>query len=186
VGVAGLLLTPGAGGDPDHPALVAVEAAVQARGVPVRRTGFGNPETGGRGPAGATVAIRRIRAAADAWAQELGVDPAALVLGGRSFGGRMCSVAVAEGQPAAALVLLSYPLHPPGKPETLRVAHLPQVRVPVLAVSGATDPYGTPEELTRHLRALGGPLRLVTVDGAHVPADPGRVADVVAGWVAAL
>lgn len=186
MGVAGLLLTPGAGGDPDHPALVAVEAAVQARGVPVRRTGFGAPEKGGRGPAGATVAVRRIRAAADAWAHELGVDPAALVLGGRSFGGRMCSVAVAEGQAAAGVVLLSYPLHPPGRPETLRVAHLPDVPVPVLAVSGASDPYGTPEELARHLTALGGTLRLVTVDGAHVPADPAHVGALVAEWVAAL
>lgn len=186
MGVAGLLLSPGAGGDPDHPALLAVEKAVEHAGVPVRRTGFGSPDKGGRGPAGATVAVRRIRAAADAWAAELGVEPGALVLGGRSFGGRMCSVAVAEGQPAAGLVLLSYPLHPPGKPDTLRVAHLPDVRVPVLAVSGATDPYGTPEELAHHLGTLGGSLRLVTVTGPHVPADPLAVADVVAQWVAAL
>jgi predicted alpha/beta-hydrolase family hydrolase len=186
VEVAGLLLTPGAGGDPDHPGLVTVEAVVRDRGVPVRRTGFGAPEKGGRGPAGAAAAVRRIRAAADAWAQELGVDPTALVLGGRSFGGRMCSVAVAEGQPAAGVVLLSYPLHPPGRPETLRVAHLPDVRVPVLAVSGATDPYGTPEELARHLATLGGPLHLVTVDGAHVPTDAGRVGEVVADWLTAL
>lgn len=186
MGVAGLLLTPGAGGDPDHPALLAVEAAVRARGVPVLRTGFGAPENGGRGPAGAVLAVRRIRAAADAWAQELGVDPVALVLAGRSFGGRMCSVAVAEGQPASGLVLLSYPLHPPGRPDTLRVAHLPDARVPVLAVSGVDDPYGTPDELAEHLGTLGGPLRLVTVEGAHVPADPTRVATVVAEWIAAL
>lgn len=182
----GLLLTPGAGGDPDHPALRAVEAAVQARGVPVRRTGFGAPGRGGRGPAGAAAAVRRIRAAADAWAQELGVDPAALVLGGRSFGGRMCSVALAEGQSAAGLVLLSYPLHPPSRPADLRTAHLPAISVPVLAVSGAADPYGTPEELARHLRSVGGPLQHVTVAGAHVPTDPTHVASVVAQWVGDL
>lgn len=183
---AGLLLTPGAGGDPDNPALVAVEAAVAAAGLPVRRFGFGAPERDGRGPAPAATAVRRIREEADRWAAELGVDPGRLVLGGRSFGGRMCSVAVAEGQPAAGLVLLSYPLHPPGKPGDLRVGHLPQVAVPVLAVSGATDPYGTPDELAANLSTIAGPLTLVTVPGTHVPTDGTEVSRVVAGWAAAL
>ena len=66
------------------------------------------------------------------------------MLGGRSFGGRMCSMAVAEGLPAAGLVLLSYPLHPPGRPDKLRVAHLPELRVPVLAVSGTPTPSAPP------------------------------------------
>lgn len=183
---AGLLLTPGAGGDPDHPALRAVEAAVVAAGVPARRVGFGAPEAGRRGPAPAATVVRRVREQADQWAGELGVDPSRLVLGGRSFGGRMCSVAVAEGQPAAGLVLLSYPLHPPGRPGQLRVAHLPDVRVPVLAVSGATDPYGSPTELAQHLGTVAGPLTLVTVAGPHLPADRDEVARIVAGWVAGL
>lgn len=184
--VAGLLLTPGAGGDPDHPALRAVEAAVEAAGVPARRFGFGAPERGGRGPAPPATAVRRIREEADRWAEELGVHASRLLLGGRSFGGRMCSVAVAAGQPAAGLVLLSYPLHPPGRPGQLRVAHLPGVQVPVLAVSGATDPYGSPSELAEHLGTVAGTLTLVTVAGPHLPADRDEVARAVAAWVAAL
>lgn len=183
---AGLLLTPGAGGDPDNPALVAVADAVEAAGVPVRRFGFGSPARGGHGPAPAPTALARIRAEADRWAAELEVTPDRLVLGGRSFGGRVCSMAVADGQPAAGLVLLSYPLHPPGQPDALRTAHLPNVRVPVLAVSGATDPYGTPTELADALALCAGPVCQVTVDGPHVPADPSAVAAAVAAWVVGL
>lgn len=182
---AGLLLMPGAGGDPDAPALVAVSDAVEAVGVPARRFGFGPPDKGGRGPAPARTAVARIRAEADRWAAELGVEPGRLVLGGRSFGGRMASVAVAEDQPAAGLVLLSYPLHPPGRPDRLRVEHLSRIEVPVLAVSGATDPYGSPGELAEALAAVGGPLTHVTVTGAHVPKDGRAVAATVAGWLAA-
>lgn len=181
---AGLLLTPGAGGDPDNPALIAVADAALAAGVPVRRFGFGSPGRGGHGPAPAPTAIARIRAEADRWAAELGVGPDQVLLGGRSFGGRMCSMAVAEGQPAAGLVLLSYPLHPPGRPAELRVAHLPAVRVPVLAVSGADDPYATPAELAAALATCSGPVRQVTLAGAHVPADQEAVASAVADWVA--
>ncbi|MDO8105748.1 dienelactone hydrolase [Isoptericola sp. b441] len=183
---AGLLLTPGSNGDPDHPPLVAVQAAVEARtGVPVRRFGFGSPGRGGRGPAPARTAVARIRAEADRWAAELGVEPGRLLLGGRSFGGRMASVAVAAGQAAAGLVLLSYPLHPPGRRDGWRVEHLPRIEVPVLAVSGANDPYGSPEELSVAFADLGGPVQHVTVAGAHVPRDPQEVADAVAAWVAA-
>ncbi len=180
---AGVLLMPGAGGDPDGPALVAVADAVEAAGVPARRFGFGSPDRGGLGPAPARTAVARIRAEADRWAAELGVEPGRLVLGGRSFGGRMASVAVAEGQPAAGLVLLSYPLHPPGRPEKLRVEHLPRVGVPVLAVSGATDPFGSPEELAEALAAVAGPVTHVTVAGPHMPKDPTAVAAAVVEWL---
>ncbi|MCV2395590.1 dienelactone hydrolase [Actinotalea sp. M2MS4P-6] len=183
---AGLLLTPGSNGDPDHPPLLAVAEAVERAGVPVRRFGFGSPDKDGRGPAPAATAVARIRAEADRWAGELGVPASRLLLGGRSFGGRMCSVAVAEGQPSAGLVLLSYPLHPPGRPDRLRVEHLPRVRVPVLAVSGATDPYGSPDELAAAFAAVGGPLTHVTVAGPHVPKDAAAVADTVAAWVLTL
>ena len=68
-------------------------------------------------------------------------------------------MAIAEGLPAAAVVLLSYPLHPPGKPERLRIEHFPELTVPVLFVNGDRDPFGTPEELAEHTpadRRLGG------------------------------
>lgn len=173
VDVAGVLLTPGASATRDHRTLLALDAALTAAGVPVRRADL---------PRGATAAPARVREEAAALAAELGVGTERLVVGGRSFGGRMCSTAVADGLPVAGLLLLSYPLHPPGRPGTLRTAHLPLVTVPTLAVSGATDPYGTPDELAEHLATLGGPVTLVVVPGPHSPADP-PVAAAVRTWL---
>ncbi|UZN02785.1 alpha/beta family hydrolase [Cellulomonas sp. S1-8] len=173
VDVAGVLLTPGAGATRDNRTLVVLDAALAAVGVPVRRVDL---------PRGAAAAPARVRDEAGAFAAELGVPTGRLVIGGRSFGGRMCSMAVADGLPVAGLLLLSYPLHPPGKPETLRVEHLPRVDVPVLAVSGASDPFGTPDELAAHLASLAGPTTLVVVPGTHGPADAPVVAAVRA-WL---
>ncbi|WP_019135261.1 alpha/beta family hydrolase [Cellulomonas massiliensis] len=171
--VAGLLLTPGAGATRDNRTLVALERVLDP--LPVRRVDL---------PRQASAAVRVVRQEADRLADELGVDPARVALGGRSFGGRMCSTAVAEGQPAAALVLLSYPLHPPGRPEQLRTAHLPSVGVPMLAVSGEKDPFGSPDELRHHLAAVAGPFTLELVPGAHSPAADVRVATIVRDWLA--
>jgi len=173
VDVAGVLLTPGASATRDHRTLVALDAALTAAGVPVHRTDL---------PRGAQAAPARVRAEAEAFAAALGVGTERLVVGGRSFGGRMCSVAVADGLPVAGLLLLSYPLHPPGRPDTLRTAHLPRVAVPTLAVSGATDAYGTPDELATHLADLSGPVTLVVVPGPHSPADAPVVA-AVRTWI---
>lgn len=180
-GVAGLLLTPGAGAGRDHRTLVALAEALAP--LPVRRIDLPNRRAGRRGPDRPEAAVACVVEEATAFAAELGVGPDRLVLGGRSFGGRMCSTAVAQGLPAAGLVLLSYPLHPPGHPERLRVEHLPQVRVPVLAVSGTRDPFGTPEELAEHLATIAGPLTLVTVTGDHAPRDDASVAASVLAWL---
>jgi predicted alpha/beta-hydrolase family hydrolase len=167
------MLTPGFGGSRDSPALVAVEAAVAP--LPVLRLDL--PKT-------AAPAIAAVRAQAEAFASSLGVGTESLVLGGRSFGGRMCSMAVAQGLPAAGLVLLSYPLHPPGRPDQLRIAHLPDIRVPVLAVSGTTDPFGSPTELTAHLSVIPGPVTTVFLPGPHQPTSHTAVADAVRDWLA--
>ncbi|HWJ84026.1 MAG TPA: alpha/beta family hydrolase [Cellulomonas sp.] len=179
--LAGLLLSPGASGSRDDRTLVAIEHALAP--LPVRRIEFPNRLAGSRAPDRPGPAVAHLRAQADDLAAELGVDPARIALGGRSFGGRMSSMAVAQGQPAAALVLLSYPLHPPGRPDRLRVEHLPGVRVPVLAVSGTRDPFGSPDELTEQLAALGGSLSTVFVDGNHSPRDEQAVAAAVRAWV---
>ena len=173
--VAGLLLTPGFGGTRDGAPLVAVEKAVAP--LPVLRVDL--PKT-------AAPAIAEVRAQAEAFASSLGVGTEDLVLGGRSFGGRMCSMAVAQGLPVAGLVLLSYPLHPPGRPDTLRIAHLPEIRVPVLAVSGSTDPFGSPDELTHHLAAIPGPLTTVFLPGPHLPTSAAAVANAVRDWLNGL
>ena len=179
--IAGLLLSPGASAGRDDRTLVAIEHALAP--LPVRRIDFPNRLAGSRAPDRPGPAIAHLRAQADEFAAELGVPPDRIALGGRSFGGRMSSMAVAQGQPAAGLVLLSYPLHPPARPERLRIEHLPEIHVPVLAVSGRRDPFGTPDELTSHLAAVSGPLTTVFVNGDHSPRDESAVAAAVRAWV---
>jgi len=96
----------------------------------------------------------------------------------------MCSLAVAEGLKAAALVLISYPLHPPGRPERLRTAHFPGLDLPCLFVSGRRDAFGTPSELELEIAAIPGAVTLTFVDGDHsLRKRESEVADIVAQWV---
>ncbi|CAN5873930.1 alpha/beta hydrolase [soil metagenome] len=182
---AAVLLTPGAGSDRHHPALVAIEAALAP--LPVERLDFPYRRAGRRAPDRAPKLVAAVVEAAQVLTRKAGVAPERLVLGGRSMGGRMCSMAVAEGLPAAGLILVSYPLHPPGRPERLRVEHLPALRLPCLFVSGTKDPFATPSELEEATAMILGPV-------VHVGSDGGRhelkgveveVADAVAAWVSA-
>ncbi len=182
---AGLILTPGAGASRDHHSLLAVEAAVAP--LPVLRLDFPYRIAGKRMPDRPPVAVAHLREEAERWAAELGVPTSSLALGGRSYGGRMCSMAVAEGLPAAGLVLLSYPLHPPGKPDRLRTDHFPALTVPTLFVSGDRDPFGSPEELASHTAAIPGQVTRVTLPGAHdVRGKDTEVATTVADWLRTL
>jgi predicted alpha/beta-hydrolase family hydrolase len=117
-----------------------------------------------------------------------GIDPGGLLLGGRSMGGRICSMVVAEGLPAAGLVLVSYPLHPPGKPENLRVEHFGRLEVPCLFVSGTRDPFGSPEELEAHTAAIPGPVTHVWVEGGRheLKGADDRIVDAVRSWLEAM
>jgi uncharacterized protein len=186
VSVAGLLLAPGAAASRESPALVAVEAAVAP--LPVVRMDFPYRKAGRKAPDKAPVLIRSVVEEAEALAASLGVGTDALVLGGRSMGGRICSMAVAGGLPAAGLVLLAYPLHPPGRPEQLRVEHLPDVRVPCLFVSGTKDPFGRPDELEAATARVGGPVTHHWVEGGghDLRRADAAVAAAVADWVARL
>ena len=172
-GPGALLLTPGAGADRDQHTLVAVDNGGRAAAVPPGR--FPVPAAGQAGPgqgAGGHCASDGAGSGADR--PRPAVDPDRLVLGGRSYGGRMCSMAVAEGLPAAGLILLSYPLHPPGKPENLRVEHFPDITVPVLLISGKSDPFGSPAEFDTHLAAIPGPVTQVWLTGGHDPRNATR------------
>ena len=165
--MAGLLLFPGAGGNADQHTLVALEEQLN---IPVRRMEFAYRREGRRFPDRAPKLISEVRSAAEAFAAHLDTSTAQLVLGGRSMGGRMCSMAVAEGLPAAGLVLLSYPLHPPGKPDKLRIEHFGEVNVPALFVNGDRDPFGTPEEFAAHLGAIAGDVTMHWLEGqGHDP-----------------
>jgi len=182
--VGALLLTPGAGGDRNQRALVAVERAVAP--VPCARVDFPYRLRGARLPDKPEIAVAHLVEQAAALVARTGIEADRLVLGGRSYGGRMCSMAVSQGLPAAALVLLSYPLHPPGKPDRMRTDHFPLIRVPVLVVSGRGDPFGTPEEFDRELAAVEGPVTTIRLPGGHDPRRYDEVARIVADWLADL
>lgn len=171
--VEALLLTPGAGGSAEHRTLVDIEAALNGR-IPVRRHDFAYQRAGRRAPPRAPAVAAELAGDLPQLAAELGVSPDSLAIGGRSFGGRVCSMAVADGAPAAGLVLLSYPLHPPGRPERLRTEHFKRIGIPCLFVSGTRDPFATPDELSEHTGAIEGPVTLSFVDGARH--DPNTIA----------
>jgi predicted alpha/beta-hydrolase family hydrolase len=158
-----LLLTPGAGSNRDNPSLRAIEAAVAP--LPVARIDFPYRKEGRKAPDRAPKLIACVNEEAAALVADAHIRPSRLVLGGRSMGGRMCSLAVAEGLPARALVLICYPLHPPGKPENLRVDHFPQLDVPCLFISGTKDPFGTPKEFEQHLPAIPGDTTVHWIEG---------------------
>ena len=120
------------------------------------------------------------------------IDDDRVVVGGRSMGGRMCSMVAgaADGEPApakiAGVVLISYPLHPPGKPQNLRVEHLPAITVPCLFVHGTADPFGTPDELRQWTATIAGPVTHHFIDGGRHDLkgkDP-VVVDAVKEWLA--
>lgn len=181
--VGALLITPGAGADRDHHTLVALEQGLK---VPVERVDFPYRKAGRKAPDRAPVAVAHLVEEAAALVGRLHIRRNRLALGGRSYGGRMCSLAVAEGLPAAGLVLLSYPLHPPGKPDQLRTEHFPQLDVPCLFVSGDKDPFGSPDELERETRAIPGAVEHVWVPGGHDPrGQDDAIVEAVARWIAA-
>lgn len=181
-----LLLAPGAGADRNQRTLVALERGLAP--MPVRRFDFPYRLAGRRAPDKPEVAVAAVVEAATGCVSELGIDADHLVLGGRSFGGRMCSMAVAAGLPAAGLVLLSYPLHPPGRRESLRVEHFPDIRVPVLFVGGSADPFGSPAEFTQQVSAISGPVQQVWLPGGHDPrpAQDVVIIDAVQRWLSTL
>jgi predicted alpha/beta-hydrolase family hydrolase len=110
------------------------------------------------------------------------------------MGGRMCSMiaAGADGAPppqeVAGVVAISYPLHPPGKPDALRVEHLPSIAVPCLFVHGTKDPFGTREELTRWTATIAGPVTHHFIEGRghDLKGRDAEVVTVVRDWLAGL
>jgi len=181
-----LVLTPGASAGREQPALVAIEKALAP--VPVERMDFPYRKAGRKSPDKAPVLVASVRDGAAELAERTGLPLDRLVLGGRSMGGRMCSMAVAEGLPALGLALISYPLHPPGRPERSRIEHLPALDVPCLFVSGTRDAFGTVDELTAATKAVPGTVTHVWIEGGDhgLKKRDDEVADAVREWVASL
>jgi predicted alpha/beta-hydrolase family hydrolase len=184
-GVA-VLLAPGASASRDQSALVAIEDALAP--APVERMDFPYRKAGRRAPDREPVLLEAVRAEAAALADRAQLPPERLVLGGRSMGGRMCSIAVGQGLPALALVLVSYPLHPPGRRDRMRTEHFPQLSVPCLFVSGTRDTFGTPEELEAAAAAIPGPVTHVWIEGGDhgLKRRDGVVAAAVRDFVTAV
>jgi len=175
--VDAIALWPGAGTSSDHPSLVTLDAGLAP--LPVFRFDFPYRREGRKAPDRANKLIASLRADVAALCEQLGTTSDRLVLGGRSMGGRMCSMAAAgatgntakgsepteEPLPVAGLILMAYPLHPPGKPERLRTEHLPDLHVPTLFVSGDRDAFGSPAELAAAAELVPGPATTVTIEG---------------------
>ena len=176
-----VLLTPGASATRDHSQLVAIDKALAAERIPVDRIDLPSSRPGPK-------VLQAIAHGATALATRAGLAPDQVVLGGRSFGGRMCSVAVAEGLPALGLVLVSYPLHPPGRPEQRRVEHLASLEVPCLFVSGTRDAFATPTELEEATRVIPTDVTHVWVDGGDhgLRGRDAAVSEAVTRWVVAV
>jgi hypothetical protein len=161
--------------------MVAMAEAVAARGVETVTFNFLYSERKRRLPDRGPVLEATWCAALDAARARLEVER--LFIGGKSLGGRIATqIAARPDVDVAGLVLLGYPLHPPGKPRQLRTAHLPQVRAPMLFVQGSRDPFGGPEELRPLLEGMPEGTRLVAIEGGdHSLARRGAgLADLVA------
>ena len=163
----GIVLTHGASSNARAPLLVALADVFGARGLTVfrydlpfrqaRPTGPPSPGGAARDREGLRGAVQSIRASVSG----------RVFLGGHSYGGRQASI-LAAGEPALAdtLLLLSYPLHPPGRADQLRTAHFGDLRAPALFVHGSADPFGSLDELERARGLIPARTALLPVDGA--------------------
>jgi uncharacterized protein len=137
------------------------------RGLHVVTFNFPYMERGRRLPDRNEILERCWDAVLQAVGQRAGAD-SPLFAGGKSMGGRIASQVAARADLSVSpkgLVFLGYPLHPPGRPDQLRTAHWPRLRLPALFIQGSSDPFGTPEELRAALAGFGGDSRVMIVDG---------------------
>jgi uncharacterized protein len=183
----------GAGGNMNDRGLVQTAAAIRRRGIGIVRFNFlykekksGRPDPMPRLKDCITAVVARTRAE---------IRPKALIIGGRSMGGRAASMLAAEGFDCDGLLLLAYPLHPPGKPDQLRDAHLPAIKVPVICFNGTRDPFCTPSLMEEVLTRVKTSWEMLWVEGAdhsfHVLKSSGKtdeqvldgIGDAVDNWV---
>lgn len=163
----GLVLTHSAGSNCQSPLLVALADEFCRTGLAVLRCDLPFRQSRPHGPPPRGSAERDqggLRAAIAALRREA---PGRILLGGHSYGGRQASMlAAAEPGLADALLLLSYPLHPPQRPDELRTAHFPDLRIPALFVHGAQDEFGSMTELKKAIRLTRARRELLEIPGA--------------------
>lgn len=163
---ATLVLAHGAGAPQTHPFMVDMAKRVSARGVDVVTFNFVYTERGRKMPDRNELLEACWRAAIASVRARVGLPTSRLVIGGKSMGGRIASqiAASADGSTFDGLVLLGYPLHPPGKPKVRRDEHLPKIPIPTLFVQGTRDDFGTPREIAALVKKMQD-ARLHRVDG---------------------
>jgi predicted alpha/beta-hydrolase family hydrolase len=176
--------------------MVTVTRALGARGLSIVRFNFLYKEKRSSRPDPMPKLKETTEAVVARVRSELG--PKTLIIGGRSMGGRAASMLAADGFDCSGLLLLAYPLHPPGKPDQLRDAHLPSIRVPVLCVNGTRDPFCTPDLMNGVLERVTAPWQMLWLETAdhsfHVLKSSGKtdaqvmseVADAAEKWVATV
>jgi uncharacterized protein len=166
----------GAGGNMNDRGIVQTANTLRSRGLGVVRFNFlyrekksGRPDPMPRLKECIIAVVARVR-------EE--IEPKKLIIGGRSMGGRAASTLAADGFECDGLLLLAYPLHPPGKPDQPRDAHLPAIKVPVLCFNGTRDPFCTPELMKEVLKRVKTDWKMHWIEGAdhsfHVLKSSGR------------
>ncbi len=178
-----VILAHGAGNDMRNPLLSAVHEGLAASGFVCVKFNFPYAQAGRRAPDRAPVLEDCYRHVIGALRRELGAENRPIVIGGKSMGGRMASHLAAQGEDVAGLLFLGYPLHPPGKVDQLRVAHLPKIRVPMLFFAGTRDPLCRLDLLQDTIKQLRVPALLHVIEGGDhsfaVPKRTGRDAQAV-------
>jgi uncharacterized protein len=165
----GVVLTHGAGGNSQSPLLVALGDLFSAEGLTVLRCDLPFRQLRPKGPPSPSSSIRDQAGLRSAVATLRRLAAGHVFLGGQSYGGRQASVLVAsDPNLVSGLLLLSYPLHPPGRSAQLRTAHFPSLNTPTLFVSGTKDAFGSIEEMESAIKLIPAPTRLVQVtDAGH-------------------
>jgi predicted alpha/beta-hydrolase family hydrolase len=176
-----LVLTHGAGGNSNAALLVALAEEFAADGISVLRCDLPYRQRRPQGPPSPANAKEDQEGLRRAVALMTNQFVGRAFLGGSSYGGRQASLLVASHPDLVeGLLLLSYPLHPPGKPTQLRTAHFPKLQTPCLFVSGTKDVFGTTEELEAAIKLIPVRTELVEIDGAaHGLSKPASVASTV-------
>jgi len=160
----GLVLSHGAGSNATAPLLVALADTFATSGFTVLRCDLPYRQSRSFGPPGPGDAARDRAGLKNALAAIRKMVSGRLFLGGHSYGGRQSSMLCAENPDlVSGLLLLSYPLHPPRKPEQQRTQHLPDLRTPTLFVQGTRDPFATISELERTLKMIPSKTKLLTI-----------------------
>ena len=187
-----LVLAPGAGAPMTHDFMVSIAQGLAARQIRVCRFNFAYAEAGRKAPDRQPILEQTYR---EVVAEVTRDHAGPLFLGGKSMGGRIASHIVASGTAATGLVFHGYPLHPPGRPERIRKAHLADIKVPMLFVEGTRDPFCPLDTLESVRKELKAKTEVAVIeDGDHsfkVRKSSGRdtaaaweeVVDVTASWI---